>query len=220
MPLAPLLKLASTFLPVIGGVLSAAASKKGETGLAAQITKLTSEVGNDGGLSGDQYRDIALANIAAEQATIEVAAKTAQVEAEATAKINAETNKTIRSEVDDTDKYRRRWRPTLAYMLTLCIGVGAGCILYAFTWTARHAPDNLPLVTAQIGLLLDSTLEPLRMILGLLGGAVIFRSVEKLVGGRRGQGPPSAGTPTTEALSAAGAVLNALAGVKKGRRNK
>lgn len=223
LPLPSLLKLASSFLPVIGGILSAAAGKKGDTALATQITNLTSEVGHGGGLSGDQWRDVALANIAAETATIQAAAETAQVEADATARINAETNKTIRSEVDDPDKYRRRWRPTLAYMLTLCIGVGAACILYAFTWTARHAPDNLPLVTTQIGLLLDATLEPLRMILGLLGGAVVFRSVEKLVGSRA-RGPGAGAPPTTsapnDALRAAASVLVALGGGRKGRRNK
>lgn len=214
LPVISLLKLATSFLPVIGNVLSAAAVKRGDHDLAGKITDIAGEVARSpGGLTSGDYAEVTIASISADQAAIEAAATTAQAEANAQVRVVEAVNANMTASLADTDKYRRRWRPTLAYVLAMLVGVGGLAIVYAFTWTARFAPDNLELVTSQIAALLVATQEPLRMILGLLGGAVIARSVDKLLTGRadarRAPPPPVApeGGVSDDVWSAVGALL-------------
>lgn len=208
LPLPLLLNLASAFVPAIGGLLAGVAGKRGDTDLQGKIAALVGDVrGTPGGLGGKELRDIAVANIKSEESVIQAAAETARAEAQAQVRVVEAVNATMRSEVSDPDKFRRRWRPTLAYVLALLVGVGGLAVVYAFTWTARFAPGNLELVTGQIRALLEAVEEPMRMIMGLLGGAVIARSVDKLLAARRGGGgtPPAptlppGGEPDTSAI--------------------
>lgn len=214
LPLPFLLSMATHFLPVIGSVLSAAAGKRGDIDMSRKISDMVDEIGGSPeGLTGGEYAEVTISGINANRAAIEHAAETAQAEVSATAQINADVAATMRASLHDTDKYRRRWRPTLAYVLAMLVGVGGLAIIYAFTWTARFAPDNLAIVTAQIAALLEATQEPLRMVLGLLGAAVITRSVDKLLSARTGARnaqPPSSGGAPDEALRVVRALARGL----------
>lgn len=213
-PIPLVLGLLKTFAPLLGGIFAKHATAKGDTALGGQIAALVDDFTSAGGLDKPENTALLIAELEANSAAIESDTQAFAAYAAAVASTSAETQKTIRQEVEDPDVYRRRWRPTLGYCLSLLFLGGGGSILYAFVHIAIASPSELPIFTEAVVALVAATEEPIYIIATLLGGNVLFRSFDKVLT-HRAVAKSSAAPDADTALRAAQSVLDAL-GKKRG----